>query len=123
MTSRSCGALQRRLRGEFARASAEYAVEGWKGVDDVGERLQWDAQLDREHELADDLARTRTDQHRAYQHAARTVANQFECPLVEVMDRAPRRLARIGAGDDDIEASGACGSLRQPDGRDFQIGR
>src|SRR3954453_13397912 len=61
MTSGSCGALQRRFRGEFVKASAEYAVERWKWVDDVGERLQRNAQLDREHELAHDLARTRSD--------------------------------------------------------------
>jgi hypothetical protein len=47
MTSGSCGALQRRLGGEFLQASPEYAVEGWKWVDDVGERLQRNAQLDR----------------------------------------------------------------------------
>src|SRR5215211_1576289 len=114
MTSRWCGALQRRLRGEFAQASAEYAVEGWKWVDDVGERLQRNAQLDREHQLAHDLARTGSDQHRADQHPALAVADEFERAPVEVMDGAPCSLGRIGAGDNDVDAVRARGSLRQP---------
>src|SRR5829696_2242563 len=78
MTSESCGALLPRLRGEFVQAFSEYAVEGWKRVDDVGERLQRNAQLDREHELAHDLARARSDQHRADQHPVLAVADEFE---------------------------------------------
>src|SRR5918998_1429723 len=113
MTSGSCGAVQRPLGGEFLQASSEYAVERWKWMDDVGEHPQRNAQLDREHELAHDLARTWSNQQRADQHPALAVADQFERAAVEVMDGPPRGLARIGAGNDDVDASRARRSLRQ----------
>ena len=62
------------------------------------------------------------DQRRADQHAALAVADQLERAAVKVVDVAARGLGRIGAGDDDVDASRARGSLRQPDRRDFRIG-
>ena len=79
-------------------------------------------QFDREHQLAHDLARTRSDQRRADQHPALAVADQLERAPVEVVDVAARGLGRIGAGDDDVDASRARGGFRQPDRRDFRIG-
>src|SRR6476619_7224942 len=51
-------ALSRYLRSEFPQALSKHPVEGWKWMDDVGERLQRSAHLDRKHELAEDFART-----------------------------------------------------------------
>ena len=95
----------RDLRGELVQAFPEHPVEGWERVDDVGERLQRSAQLDRQHELAHDLARTRSDQRRADQHPALAVADQLERAAVKVVDVAARGLGRIGGGDDDVDAS------------------
>jgi len=39
------------LRGELVQAVPKHLVEAWEWVDDVGERLQRSAQLDRQHEL------------------------------------------------------------------------
>ena len=119
---RIVGRFVARLRGEFVQAVAWHAVEAWKWVDDVGGRLQRNAQLDREHDLARDLARARSDQHRADQHPVLAVADEFECALVEVVDGAPCGLGRVSGGDNDVEAFRARGSLRQSHRRDFRIG-
>jgi hypothetical protein len=50
-------------------------------VDDVGERAQWDRELDGEHELAEDLACTWCDQRRPNQYAALAVRHSFSAPL------------------------------------------
>ena len=84
-------------------------------MDDVGESLQRRPQLDREHELADDLPCTRCDQRRANQHAALAVRDQLERASMEIVDVAARGLCRVGAGDGDVDTSGPRGSLRQPD--------
>ena len=104
------------------QAFAQHPVEGRERVDDVGERVQRRAQLDREHEFAQDLAGTRRDQRRADQHAALAVGDQLERAAVKVMDVAARGLGRIGGGDDDVDAFRARRSLRQPDRSDFGIG-
>ena len=92
-------------------------------MNDVGERLQRDALLDREHELADDLARTRGDQGGADQHAAFAVGDQLERAAVEVVDVASRGLGRIGAGNGHVDASRARGRLGEPDRCDLRIGK
>src|SRR4029453_1071484 len=71
------------------------AVECRERVNHIGQHLQWSGQLDRQHELAEDLPRTRRDQGRADQDAALAIADQFDCASVEVMDVAARRLRRI----------------------------
>ena len=86
MVSGSRGALQRHLRCEFLQAFPKHPIKGWKRVDDVGERLQRRAQLDRQHELAQDLARTRSDQRRADQHPALAVADQLQRAAVKVVE-------------------------------------
>ena len=101
--------LQSRFRGELVEACAKHAVEGREGMNDVGERLQWRSQLDRELELAHDLARTWSDQGRADQHSVAAVGNQLQHTAAEVVDVASRRLAGIGRGDDDINAARARG--------------
>src|ERR1700730_15247811 len=65
----------RDFRGELLQGLPKHPVERRKGMDDMGERLQERAQLDREHELADDLAGARCDQRRADQHPALTVGD------------------------------------------------
>src|SRR4051794_39340157 len=102
--SGSCRALQRRLLGELRQAFAEHPIEGGERVNDVGERLQRRGQLDRQHELAQNLAGARRHERCADQHAALAVANQFERAAVKVMDVAARGLRRIRAGDNDVEA-------------------
>jgi hypothetical protein len=114
--------LHSRFRGELFDRCAKHPVEGWERMNDVRERLQRCLQLDREHELAHDLAGTRSDQGRADEHAALAVGDQLQRPSVEVMNMASRGLGRIGADDNDVDAFGARGSLRQPDRRDFRIG-
>ena len=91
-------------------------------MNDVGERLQRSAQLDRQHELADDLAGARRDQRRADQHPALAVGDQLERAAVKVVDVAARGLRRVGGRDDDVDAARARGGLRQADRRDFGIG-
>ena len=54
-------------------------------MNDVGERLQRRPQLDREHELAHDLAGARSDQRRADEHAALAVGDQLHRAAVEVV--------------------------------------
>ena len=71
-------------------------------------------QLDRQHELAHDLARARRDQGRAYQHAALAVGDQLERAPVKVMDVAARGLRRIGAGDDHLDASARAAASDSP---------
>src|SRR5262249_33768971 len=113
--ARAAVAASGRFRGEFGEACSKHAIEGGGSVDGVGERLHRRAELDREHELAQDLARTRRDQCRADQRPALAVADQLERAAVKVMDVASCRLGRVGAGDDDIDASLTCASLRQSD--------
>jgi hypothetical protein len=48
--------FSRDLRGELAQGLSKHPVERRKGVDDIGESFQRRSQLDREYELADDLA-------------------------------------------------------------------
>jgi len=53
--------LRRHLGGELAEAFAKHPIERRKGVDDVSEHFQRRAQFDGEQQLAQDLARARTD--------------------------------------------------------------
>ena len=75
--------MLRRFRGELFQGLPKHPVERWEWVNDVGERFQRRAQLDRQHELADYLPRARRDQGRAYQHAARAIGDQFESASVK----------------------------------------
>src|SRR5690348_1109476 len=70
--------LQRHLPGQCLQGFAEHPVEGRERMDDVDQRRQRNAQLDREHQLADDLAGTRGDEGRADQHAALAIADEFQ---------------------------------------------
>ena len=85
-------------------------------------RRQRRAQLDRQHEFPEDLARTRSDERCADQHAALAVGDQLDRATTKVVDVTARGLGRIGGGDDDVDASRARGGFRQPDRRDFWIG-
>src|SRR6476659_8507467 len=102
----------RDFRGELVQAFAKYAVERGKRMDDVGERLQGRPQLDREHELANDLAGARRDQRGTDEHSALSVRDQLERSAVKVMDVAPGRLGRVRRGDGDVNAFGSGGGLR-----------
>src|SRR2546423_1500679 len=112
MTSGSNGAVQRRLRGEFVQRFPQYAVEGWKRVDYVGEHLQRNALLDREYEFTHDFTRTRGDQRGAHQHSALGVGDQLEGARVEIVDIASCGFGGVGAGNDHIDAARPSGSLR-----------
>src|SRR5207248_4242526 len=92
------------LRSELAQAFPEHPIEGREWMDDVGERLQRSAQLDRQYELAQDLAGTRSDQGRADQDSALAIADQLERAAVKVMDVPSRGLSRVCFGDDDLDA-------------------
>src|SRR5262245_2478951 len=84
------------LCGEFLEGLSKDAVERGKRVDHVGQHLQWSPELNRQHELAEDLACPRCDQRRADQHAALAVADQFERASMEVMNVAARGFGGIG---------------------------
>src|SRR5262245_30589888 len=103
------------LRGELLQALSKHAIEGWERVDDIGERFQRSTELDRQHELAQDLTRTGSHQGRADQHTALAVGDQLQRATVKVMDVAARGLCRIGAGGDDIDPSGPSRRFRQTD--------
>ena len=66
--------------------------------------LQRSTELDRQHQLAEDLARSRRDERRADQHAALAIGDQLDRAPVKIVDVATRGLGRIGAGDDDVDA-------------------
>ena len=42
--------------------TGHYPIKGWEWMDDVGERLQRGTELDCQHQLAEDLARSRRDE-------------------------------------------------------------
>ena len=67
------------------------------------------AKFDRQHEFPKDLARARSDERRADQHAAPAVGDQFDRAPVKVVDVATDRLCRIGAGDGDVDVLRASG--------------
>src|SRR5262245_20228135 len=100
------------LRHELAQTLSEDSVECRERVDDIGKRLQWRAQLDRQHQLADYLASTRSDQGRTDQHSARSVAYQLERASMKVVYPASRGLGGISAGHDDVDAFGTRCRLR-----------
>jgi hypothetical protein len=52
--------LHSHFRRELFDCCAKHPVEGWERMNDVGERVERRPQLDGEHELALDLAGTRT---------------------------------------------------------------
>ena len=108
-----CCAAPRSRRA--TRGCAQYTVECRERVDDVGERRQWSAQLDRQYQLTQNFARTRGHQRRANQHTACAIADQFDRAAVKVVDVASRRLARMIGGDDDVDAYPARGRLGQSD--------
>src|ERR671913_1776642 len=105
--SRLRDALDSRFRGELFEARAQNPVEGWEWMNDVGERVQRRAQLDREHELAHDLARTWSDQRGADEHAVFAVADELQSAAVKVVNVPSGGLGRIGVPDDDIDTPGA----------------
>jgi len=94
------------LGGEVAQAFPEHSIERRKRVDDVRERLEWDAEFDGQHELAEDLACPRSDQGSANQDAALAVGNQLERAPVKVVNVAADGLRRISAGDEDVRCLG-----------------
>src|SRR5262245_48379216 len=101
--SRWRDAMQRHLRSEFLQARAKHTIKGWKWVDDVGERFERRTQLDRQHELAKDLTRSRRDKRCADQHSASPICDELECASVKIVDVAACGLGRISGGDDDVE--------------------
>jgi hypothetical protein len=48
-------------------------------MDDIGQRVQRRSELDRQHQLAEDLARSRRDERCADQDAAVAIGNELEC--------------------------------------------
>src|SRR5215470_8681896 len=90
-------------------------------MDDVCEGLERNAKLDREHELAKNLARSRRDERGADEHTTGAVSDQLQRARVKVVDVATNSLRRINAGNEDVDASSTGGSLRETDRRDFRI--
>src|SRR5207249_3605458 len=76
------------LGRELAERRAEDPVEGGVGVDDVGQGADRRRRLEREHKLAEDLARAGRDKSGADQHAARAVGDELERAAVEIVDVA-----------------------------------
>ena len=68
-------------------------------MNDIGESLQRCPELDREHELADDLACARSDQRRADQHPALSIGDKLERATVKVMNVAARALGHFHEAD------------------------
>src|SRR5689334_2035781 len=95
--------LLRNFHSEVLENLSKNAVECGERMNHIGERLQRSRQLDRQHELAEDFARTRRDQGRTDQGATLAIADQFDRALVEIMDVAAGRLRRIGGRDHDVE--------------------
>src|SRR5262245_17120638 len=100
------------LRGELLQTLSKHAIEGWERVDDIGERFQRSTELDRQHELAQNLSRTGSHQRRADQHAALTVGDQLDRATMKIMDVAARGFCRIGASGGDIDTSAPSSRFR-----------
>jgi hypothetical protein len=69
-------------------------------------RLQWRAELDREHQLTQDLAGSRSNQRCADQYCAIAICHDLEGAPVKIVDVAARGLGRVGARSDDVDTSG-----------------
>src|SRR4030095_6506516 len=90
--------------GELLEDLAKHAIERGKRVDDVGEQRQRGGELDRQHELAEDLAGARRDQRRADERAAPAIADELDRAAMKIVDVAAGGLGRIRRGDDDVDA-------------------
>ena len=65
-------------------------------MNDIGKCVQRRSELDRQHQLAEDLARSRRDERCADQDAAVAIGNELECAPVKIVDVATHALGRIG---------------------------
>src|SRR5262245_55355153 len=71
---------------ELGQTLPEDAVKSWERVDHVGKDTQRRARPNCQYELANDLARTRSDERGADQHLALAIGDQFQRALVKVVD-------------------------------------
>src|SRR4051812_22484972 len=70
--------LWRDLASELAEARSKHSVERREWVDEVGECLQRRAQFDGEHQLSQDLARSRAHERRANQDTTLPVGDELD---------------------------------------------
>ena len=109
----SCGAAHVTSvvwRAAFARSSPSFrlhVIERWKWVDDVGERVQWDRELDGEHELAEDPppARGVTSVASTDHFCARGPPPASARFSVKVVNVAADCIRGIGMNHDDVNAT------------------